>query len=253
MSTFRQSLRDAVRRLAYKTSVDQLKKRGVQKVNVIGLDRIVALIDEAVHRTLRHRLLATERYQVADATKEEFLRLLKSNEELKAAHSRAEEEANALRLEHQRLQQQLEERLEEARAQRSVDYAREDARIVATIRTVVETLPLGGAEALSMQERLEELVMSVVEQERAAASAERGAARDSEIAVLQRRIDKLNRSLADAEQELGQVARRKGIDPGIASIYREVQGLDTAEAKAEQKRALMADIFQANLKLQKKP
>ena len=37
------NLRDVVKKLAYSTSVDQLKKQGVDKVNVIGMDRIAML------------------------------------------------------------------------------------------------------------------------------------------------------------------------------------------------------------------
>ena len=70
MASLKSSLKDAVRRLAFSTSVDQLKKRGVKNVNVVGLDRIVQLIEEAVHRSLKNRLLVGDRMAVADATKE---------------------------------------------------------------------------------------------------------------------------------------------------------------------------------------
>ena len=52
-------------KLAYSTSVDQLKKRGVNKVNVLGVDRIAMLIQEAVKKSLRFRLLALDREEVA--------------------------------------------------------------------------------------------------------------------------------------------------------------------------------------------
>jgi hypothetical protein len=252
VSTFRQSLRDAVRRLAYRTSVDQLKKRGFEKVNVIGLDRIVALIDEAVHRTLKHRLLATERYAVADATKDEFLRLLKSNEELKQAHSRAEEEANSMRLELQQLRQQLEERLAEARLDLAADFEREDAQIEENIAMAVASLGLNDETAESVTARVREIVMTTVGTQRRTSVEMQGAARDRELAQLQRRINKLNTALEDAEGRLQEMARRKSTDPGIASIYREVQGLSGEDSHAELKKALMADIFRANLQLQKK-
>ena len=38
MSTMNRNLFDAVKKLAFKTSVDQLKKKGVQQVNVVGLE-----------------------------------------------------------------------------------------------------------------------------------------------------------------------------------------------------------------------
>jgi len=44
----------------------------------------------------------------------------------------------------------------------------------------------------------------------------------------------------------------KHIDEGISSIYREVQGLDNADLQHTRKKELMAEIFAANLKLQRK-
>ena len=82
MAGMRDSLKQAVRQMAFRTSVDDLKKKGVQQVNVLGIDRIIQLIDEAVHRSLKTKLVGLEREAVADATKSEFLRLLRSKEDL---------------------------------------------------------------------------------------------------------------------------------------------------------------------------
>ena len=82
MAGFKETLKDAVRQLAFKTSLDTLRKKGIQQVNVLGLDRITALIETAVHRSLKKRLAGIEREAIADATKAEFLRLLRSNEDL---------------------------------------------------------------------------------------------------------------------------------------------------------------------------
>src|SRR5690606_12944070 len=158
MANLKRSLKEAVRKLAYSTSVDQLKKRGVTKVNVLGIDRVVALIDEAVHRSLRDRLLSVEREAVVDATKEEFLRLLKRNEALEKSHSelqrareRAEEELTTLRLERQKLQQELEQRLDEALLDRRARYAGEDERILKEVQTIFS---LPGSENGKLQERV---------------------------------------------------------------------------------------------------
>ena len=54
------------------------------------------------------------------------------------------------------------------------------------------------------------------------------------------------------EQRLQQVAAMKQVDGGISSIYREVQGVADGDGQAGRKKELMAEIFKANLKLQKK-
>jgi hypothetical protein len=77
-SGFREMLKAAVRQMARRTPLDQLRKKGFKEVDVLGIDRIVGLIEEAVHRGLKSRLYGIEREAVAEATKAEFLRLLRS-------------------------------------------------------------------------------------------------------------------------------------------------------------------------------
>jgi GGDEF domain-containing protein len=72
-----------------------------------------------------------------------------------------------------------------------------------------------------------------------------------QIDVLQRRIAKLTKVLGMTEADLRKVMAMKNIDEGVASIYRTVQGLEDGDAMREAKQAMMADIFQANLALQK--
>lgn len=253
MASLKRTLKEAVRQLAYSTSVDQLKKRGVKQVNVVGLDRICQLIEEAIHRTLKHRLLVAEREAVVDATRDEFLRLLRSNEELKQKHERAEEEAEALRLELQRLGQDLELKLAEARSSQSGAYLSADAKIQELVRTALGGFrgTSGGGFDEALEHRVLELVMGVVEQERRESEAAKAAARDREVELLQRRITKLTTSLEDTETRLSQVASAKFVDGGIASVYREVQGLADDDSRYEKKKELMAGIFSANLRLQK--
>ena len=52
MTGFKETLKDAVRQMSFRTSLDKLKKKGVQNVNVLGIDRIISLIEAAVHRSL---------------------------------------------------------------------------------------------------------------------------------------------------------------------------------------------------------
>ena len=50
MGGFRDSLKQAVRQIAFRTDLNSLKKQGIEQVSVLGMDRIVGLIEEAVHR-----------------------------------------------------------------------------------------------------------------------------------------------------------------------------------------------------------
>ena len=56
MAELRSTLRDAVRKLAFNTSVDQLKKSGVKKVNVLGI--VSEEIDEPFE-DLRERVVVS--------------------------------------------------------------------------------------------------------------------------------------------------------------------------------------------------
>ena len=57
MSGFKEALKDAVRQMSFRTSLDSLKKKGVQKVNVLGVVHTV----QAFLPLLRHRGDASER------------------------------------------------------------------------------------------------------------------------------------------------------------------------------------------------
>jgi uncharacterized protein YlxW (UPF0749 family) len=262
VSGFKETLKDAVRQLSFRTSLDSLKKRGVHQVSVLGIDRITALIEAAVHRSLKSRLVGVEREAVADATKAEFLRLLRSNEDLQRQKSeieqqreRAEEEVDQLRRELAGQQQQLKLKLDEEALAVASRYEGEDAAIARKIADVVRSLAQtqGSAHGTgSVEQRLLELVMDVVSGERRTAEAARAALRDREVDTLQRRIKKLNENLTATEHRLQHVAALKSVDGGISSVFREVQGLDMDELHAAKKKELMAEIFKANLQLQKR-
>jgi exonuclease VII large subunit len=261
MAGFRESLKKAVRQIAFRTDLDSLKKQGVNKVNVLGLDRIVALIDEAVHRSLKSRLVGIEREAVADATKSEFLRLLRSNQDLERQRSelermkdRAEEEVDGLRRELQLMQRQLDQRMAESvTVEDQGRYEGENQEIAEQIHEVLKQVTSQGRLDMGgLQERLMELVLSNVKDQRRSAEEARTALRDREVENLQRRIAKLTESLDQTEQRLRKVSSMKTIDDGISSIYREVQGLNPQDSDFGKKKELMSAIFQANKRLQKK-
>lgn len=264
MAGFRETLKDAVRQMSFRTSLDKLKKKGVQNVNVLGIDRIIALIEAAVHRSLKSHLAGIERDAVAESTKAEFLRLLRSNEDLQRqksevekARERAEEEIDLMRRELSEKRQALKLRLAEDAVDLATRYDGENAVIAAKISDVVrslasDSLANGDARSDSVEERLMELVMDVVSSERERAEQAQKALQDREVSNLQRRIKKLSDTLETTERRLQHVSALKDVDDGISSIYREVQGIDDSDSNATKKKELMADIFKANLKLQKR-
>ncbi|MBX3461762.1 MAG: hypothetical protein KF830_01210 [Planctomycetes bacterium] len=257
---FKETLKDAVRQMSFRTSLDNLKKQGVQQVNVLGIDRIIALIEAAVHRSLKSRLVGVEREAVADATKAEFLRLLRTNEDLQRQKTEierqkelVEEEVDQLRRDLSAQQRALELKLEEGALAMATRYEGENAAIAAKVRDVLRALAAtGGASIVDAEERVMALVMDIVTVERQSADEARKALHDREVGTLQRRIKKLNESLDQTEKRLQTVAAMKSLDGGISSIYREVQGVDPADTQAGKKKELMAEIFKANLRLQKK-
>ncbi len=256
-SGFRDALKSAVKQFAFRTDVDALKKKGVGEVSVLGMDRICSLVEEAVHRSLKSRLVGMEREAVADATKSEFLRLMRTNETLQRERSdvqrlreRAEEEVDALRRQLANDQKALATKMEGEPASTLARHASEDAALVNRLH---EALTAGG---LAIDAATEEHVLAVVleslRRERAAAELATCALRDREVENLQRRIEKLTQNLSTTEHRLRHVAALKNIDDGISSIYREVQGLDEKTADVGKRKELMSAIFSANMRLQKR-
>jgi len=258
VASFKESLKQAVRQMSFKTSVDSLKKRGVQQVSVLGIDRIVALVEQAVSRSLRTRLDGIERDAVADATKAEFLRLLRSNEDLQRQKSEierqkdaVEEELDALRRELGDRQRDLQLRLDEGALDVAARYEGENAAIAQRVDEVLRALRRQG-EGVDVQGRIVELVLELVSGERRSAEAARSALRDREVENLQRRITKLNETLGQTERRLQTVTATRQVDQGISSVYREVQGVDPQDELRERKKELMAEIFKANLALHRR-
>ena len=264
VADFKETLKDAVRQMSFRTSLKSLEKKGVQQVSVLGLDRIISLVEAAVHRSLRSRLAGVEREAVADATKAEFVRLLRSNEDLLRQKSeveqqkeRAEEEVDQLRRELGNQQKELELKLEQGALTVANRYQGENAVIAGKVAEVMKALAAGqqkgqGLSFGAAEAKVMELVMDVITGERKEAEEARRALQDREVDLLQRRIGKLNETLGSTERRLREVAALKSLDGGISSVYREVQGLDSSDVQAERKKELMAEIFKANLDLQKK-
>jgi len=259
MGSLVRSFRDVIKKLAYSTSVDQLKKKGVHKVNVLGVDQIAFLIQEAVKRSLRFKLLALDREDVASATKNEFMRLLKSNEELERRRDelvelkeQAESQVDDLRRELTVQEKILAAKLDLAESDARVRYHGEDQEIVERLGLLVSGLSQAGDNS-ELRDRILDLVMDIVRDQRREAISAREAMRDREVDILQRRIRKLNDSLQQTEHRLSEFTAIRNLDEGISSVYREVQGLQTADDDEYRcKFGLMTSIFEANRRLQKR-
>ncbi len=257
MGKMTQSLQEAVRKLAFKTSIEQLQKRGVKDVKVLGLDRIVALIEEATNRSLKHRLLAGDRAAIANATKEEFLRLLKTNQDLKQSRDelqqekeRAVQDAAAVRKEMEALAGKLKIRLAAAGEEAREQFDDEDEEVRRLVEMLYQDALKSGDQGV-FKERMSKLLFGMLEEKRRAAIAATEAAKGEEVSQLQRRIAKLSTTLEQTESKLSMVSSQGFYDSGVASVYREVQGLSLDSRFYDLKKELMADIFKANLQLQK--
>lgn len=127
------------------------------------------------------------------------------------------------------------------------------------VLTAAEEASLGGALAADLRALLasatpEATLADVLARERVRrATALAGAvARERErIDTLERRLAKLRKAQGEMELAMAELARRAQIDGGLPSIYRDVQGLATNAAEREAKSAMLASIFEQNLRLQK--
>ena len=259
MGSTAESLRAAVKRFAYQTSVDQLKRRGVNKVKVLGIDRIARLIQEAAERSLRHKMQSFDREELAVATRDEFMRLLESNQNLARSHDelhqakqRAESQVDELRRELAEQHAQLQKKLMLAQRETRARFDGEDAVIAERLQALFDDARSAPEEMGidDLRGHVMQLVLEIVNEERLQAIAAREAVRDRDVDLLQRRINKLQTSLQETEHQLRETARVKNIDDGISSVYRGVQGLDQSDEQFRRKLELMTEIFKANVILQ---
>ena len=175
MGSTPESLRAAVKRLAYQTSVAQLKRRGVDKVKVLGLDHIAKLIQEAVSRSMSHKMASVDRRELAVATRDEFLKLLESNQNLARSHDKlnelkqqAEVQVDQLRRELAEKSAQLKNKLMLARRKTRAQFDGEDAVIAEKIQALFDDARSGPGEMKldNLRGRVMELILQVVNDER---------------------------------------------------------------------------------------
>jgi hypothetical protein len=249
-------LKTQLKRLAQTASLDQLAARGIRRVRIARLDRIVELVQEAVRRSLGNGPGTPTTEALSAATGDQFLRLLHGQQDLQRSWEQAmlskriaEQEAAALRRELADSRHQLALQLAESERAVRASNDLQDAAISAGVDQLIADL--GVADGGEARARIMGLVMNAVDHERAASTRTRQDAHARDVDLLERRIAKLLDNLRQTEAALGRAIGAGMSDDGIASIYRHVQGLDGGSPFADQKRLLMTDIFEANLKLQK--
>ena len=155
---------------------------------------------------------------------------------------RGELEASA-----KRFQQQHDELLEERASVAGLQEASIIDQIQRVFGSVVRTPDIA-----RLEQEIVALAAKELFEERQKAVQAQVAEHQKQIDLLERRIHKLTEMLGVTEEELGRVMALKGIDPGVASIFRTVQGLSVDDGQAAVKKAMMADIFKANLAIQRR-
>ncbi|HHI67777.1 MAG TPA: hypothetical protein ENJ97_00465 [Planctomycetes bacterium] len=255
----KQSLKEALRRFSFRTTPDDLKRRGVENVHVVGLDRIVGLVEEAVRRTLARSFHLGNQGAgtLAAGAKEEFLKLLERTRDLEKARDEAERMRKELEAQVDTLRLRLKEteaslHKERQRIKETVEAQAllEEAKLAEAIRTLFRTWE-GREDLALLREEVVGLVSAHVVQEKNKALAAAMEERDEEAQRLRRRVAKLASSLEKAEEALRNYARNGQIDEGISSVFRTIQGLSPVDPEYKRKKEVLKDIFLSNLKLQK--
>lgn len=252
---------------------EELRRARAREMNLVQGGLLTRALDEALRATLREQLgeLAEEQLAALSvAVRRRLVVSLKAGSKrvrgLPKAHflrevvedrRRIEAQKEAARRELESLLVQLGQKRAEYKARRaklvreSFDHGLEQDQEVTELihRAFGDGLT---PEQKQTRDRVTNLVLESLARERERALEAKTAEHREEVRRFELRLAKLTQSLEVTEEELRRLAAMKNIDPGIASIYRTVQGLSADEENAKTKREMLAGIFEANLKLQKR-
>ena len=160
-----------------------------------------------------------------------------------------ESELERIREELDATMQKMREESRRLEGEAKAEGCEEDRQLLDQLRQVFAMHAAAAPEVEAVAEPVIALVQQGLARSKQKALADQMAEHNLQIQMLERRMAKLTGNLNVTEQKLKKVASMKMVDTGIASIYGDVQGIDFDGENAESKKALMADLFQANLAL----
>lgn len=238
-------------------NVTDLKRRGVSQVTLLGADQLAVLVERALDRALEQRMLemsAPEKAVLMERAHLEFERLRSELQGLEGEASKKRAELT-----------DLESKLSGLHKDFSSANATLDAEILAAAQiddssarfaspdasVIFSVLKQSGITNDAQATRAAEAVADYLRRERETAAARAAAEQKARVELLERRLAKLNETLSRTEAELESALQNTDREEGVASIYKTVQGLRESARDFERKKALLSEIFQKNLILQK--
>ncbi len=249
--TLARNLFHMMRGRAQRTTLDGLKKRGHQSVNVLSFRDIQALIERAIENTLQRRGLDLNRGDIQDEVRHEFLSLMQERDALQSTVDSLLREKDELAENRQALASELNKATEEyEHAQESVQAGipKDVAELMRRITAEVSDTQNAAGIHEDLTKKTLELVNAAIEEHAAALSTNAAAAQASNLNHLQRRISKLKRKLQETEDMLER-ARAEGVDPtGIAGEQVD-PGLKSGDPNFGMKKDLLGEIFKLNVEL----
>ncbi|MBL8694427.1 MAG: hypothetical protein JNJ88_10060 [Planctomycetes bacterium] len=236
--------------------VQDLAKQGIEKVTLLGADQLAVLVERALDRALEQRMLELtepEKAQLLERAHAEF-------EALRAQLQGLEGEADAKRRQLEELEGRLgtlHKDFQSANASLDAELAAasaegaEFAEADVDAATLIAIIQNAGVRDAAAAQRVALAIAEHLRAERSRAAEAAARAQRERIENLERRLAKLNDTLSRTEEELERALQSGERVEGVASIYRTVQGLRASAKEFERKRAMLSDIFQKNLILQK--
>ncbi len=241
--TFYQALAGAGRR----TTPAELAKKGVRRLRTYKMSEVSFLIERALNKTLAQRMLspmpAEKMAELSSAVEKEFKQQLGSVEELRASRGALKNQQSSAKRALTKFRNEVEKRRSVVAQSIGGQPLQQDISRVLKPLADQSSGPewLAAGVTSDLQKLIENRVSLALERERQGY--------DQQVGKLERRIAKLVGTTETMEKALGSLTHSKEPDMGIASIYRTTQGISRDEGEADQKRAMMSDIFRANLQL----
>lgn len=245
-----------------------------RRLKVVDKDLLAEAVDSAVQRSLKRRLgmvgggdvtkiqrdvrnrlmrLVHEKgKRIRGVTKSSFLvQLQRSRNEILTSRDEAREELEGLRDRMQRIHDARDTDDEELERQ-VADLSREsEAELRERMEQLFAEVDAGELAPGDLAGRVVDLTARFAHDEAERLAELRGGRQLLRMENLERRINKLSAKLDQSESVIGQLMTLKDTELGTASIYREVQGLTEADVRAKLKRAMLEQVFEANLTLQR--